>query len=297
MYPLTAGPTTEGVLHLPGPSRVEATTWLFPRPAAALQNAHVAVPWTRIRVLGPSESAKRGWSVISSAGPQVGPGSAGAPRPGLGEELTVGDLVGPGEALGGVESCVDLEAGGSAASSPDVEVEHPAAHVVSMASRAISTAGLTAAEEGRIDFARMPVPTFHRACSVFLSRCPRSPDRPGKSQWNAIKLSHAVAFVLSAYVAFSASSTFPATAHWSHEHPHRRAGPPRPPVLRRSSAAPPDAPPAAPATPSLADLNRQWHKDRATARGGDQPWSTGRQDQRQPGRSWGGIGGDGGVGQ
>jgi hypothetical protein len=61
----------------------------------------------------------------------------------------------------------------------------------------------------------------------------------------------------------------------------------------RSSAAPP----AAPATPSSADLNRQWHKDRAKARGGDQSWSAGHQDQGQPGRSWGGIGGDGGVGQ
>jgi hypothetical protein len=63
---------------------------------------------------------------------------------------------------------------------------------------------------------------------------------------------------------------------------------------RRSSADPPATPPAA---PSSADLNRQWHKDRAKARGGDQPWSAGQQDQGQPGRSWGGIGGDGGVGQ
>ncbi len=61
----------------------------------------------------------------------------------------------------------------------------------------------------------------------------------------------------------------------------------------RSSAAPE----AAPATRSSADLNRQWHKDRAKARGGDHPWSAGQQEQGQPGRSWGGIGGDGGVGQ
>ena len=59
----------------------------------------------------------------------------------------------------------------------------------------------------------------------------------------------------------------------------------------RSSAAPPATPPAAP--PTSADLNRQWHKDRARARGGDQPWSPGQQDQGQPGQSWGGIGGDG----
>jgi hypothetical protein len=66
---------------------------------------------------------------------------------------------------------------------------------------------------------------------------------------------------------------------------------------RRSSAAPRATPPAAPATPSSADLNRQWHKDRAKARGGDQPWSAGQQDQGQPGGARGGIGGDGGVGQ
>jgi hypothetical protein len=59
----------------------------------------------------------------------------------------------------------------------------------------------------------------------------------------------------------------------------------------RSSAASPAAPPAAP--PTSAELNRQWHKDRAKARGGDRPWSAGRQNQGQPGRSWGGIGGDG----
>ena len=58
----------------------------------------------------------------------------------------------------------------------------------------------------------------------------------------------------------------------------------------RSSAAPPAAP------PTSADLNRQWHKDRAKARGGDHPWSAGQQDQGQPGKSWGGIGGDGGIG-
>jgi hypothetical protein len=62
----------------------------------------------------------------------------------------------------------------------------------------------------------------------------------------------------------------------------------------RSSAAPPATPPAA-APPTSADLNRQWHKDRAKARGGDQPWSAGQQDQGQPGQSWGGIGG-GGIG-
>ena len=59
----------------------------------------------------------------------------------------------------------------------------------------------------------------------------------------------------------------------------------------RSSAAPPATPSAAP--PTSADLNRQWHKDRAKARGGDQPWSAGQQNQGQPGQSWGGIGGDG----
>jgi hypothetical protein len=68
-------------------------------------------------------------------------------------------------------------------------------------------------------------------------------------------------------------------------------------LRRRSSAAHSAAPPAAPATPSSADLNRQWHKDRAKGRGGDQPWSAGQQDQGQPGQSRGGIGGDGGVGQ
>jgi hypothetical protein len=62
----------------------------------------------------------------------------------------------------------------------------------------------------------------------------------------------------------------------------------------RSFAAPPATPPAAP--PTSADLNRQWHKDRAKARGGDQPWSAGPLDQGQPGQSWGGIGGDGGIG-
>ncbi len=61
----------------------------------------------------------------------------------------------------------------------------------------------------------------------------------------------------------------------------------------RSSSAAPAAPPAAAATPSSADLNRQWHRDRAKARGGDHPWSAGQQDQGQPGRSWGGIGGHG----
>jgi hypothetical protein len=66
---------------------------------------------------------------------------------------------------------------------------------------------------------------------------------------------------------------------------------------RRSSAAPRATPPAAPATPSSADLNRQWHKDRAKARGGDQPWSAGQQDQGQSGGARGGIGGDGGAGQ
>ncbi len=59
----------------------------------------------------------------------------------------------------------------------------------------------------------------------------------------------------------------------------------------RRSAASPAPPPAAPLT--SAELNRQWHKDRAKARGGDQPWSAGQQDQGQPGQSWGGIGGDG----
>jgi len=59
----------------------------------------------------------------------------------------------------------------------------------------------------------------------------------------------------------------------------------------RSSAAPPATPPTAP--PTSADLNRQWHRDRAKARGGDRPWSAGQQDQGQPGRSWGGIGGGG----
>ena len=62
----------------------------------------------------------------------------------------------------------------------------------------------------------------------------------------------------------------------------------------RSSAAPPATRPAAP--PTAADLNRQWHKDRAKARGGDDPWSAGQQDQGQPGKSWGGIGGGGSVG-
>lgn len=61
-------------------------------------------------------------------------------------------------------------------------------------------------------------------------------------------------------------------------------------IGHRSCAAPPATPP-----PTSADLNRQWHKDRAQARGGDQPWSPGQQDQGQPGQSWGGIGG-GGVG-
>jgi len=59
----------------------------------------------------------------------------------------------------------------------------------------------------------------------------------------------------------------------------------------RSSATPPATPPAAP--PTSAELNRQWHRDRAKARGGDKPWSAGRQDQGQPGESHGGIGGDG----
>jgi hypothetical protein len=62
----------------------------------------------------------------------------------------------------------------------------------------------------------------------------------------------------------------------------------------RSSAAPPATPPTAP--PTSAELNRQWHKDRVKTRGSDHPWSAGQQDQGQPGRSWGGIGGDGGIG-
>ena len=58
----------------------------------------------------------------------------------------------------------------------------------------------------------------------------------------------------------------------------------------RSSAASPATPPV---PPTAAELNRQWHKDRAKARGGDHPWSAGQQDQGQPGKSWGGIGGGG----
>jgi hypothetical protein len=53
-----------------------------------------------------------------------------------------------------------------------------------------------------------------------------------------------------------------------------------------------------PATPSAepptnAELNRQWHRDRAKARTGNDPWRPGRQDQGQPGKSWTGSGGDG----
>jgi hypothetical protein len=62
---------------------------------------------------------------------------------------------------------------------------------------------------------------------------------------------------------------------------------------RRAPATPPATPSVTPATPSSADLNRQWHKDRAKARqrGTGHPGQAG---QSQPGeRPWGGIGGDG----
>ncbi|WP_155918103.1 hypothetical protein [Marmoricola sp. URHB0036] len=59
---------------------------------------------------------------------------------------------------------------------------------------------------------------------------------------------------------------------------------------RRAPVTPPTTPSV---TPSSADLNRQWHKDRAKARGGG-TGHPGQAGQSQPGeRPWGGIGGDG----